>query len=235
MRTAYTQYLRADRGCPTKAGLLLVITVRSCLHSPDDPRETRTYTTLTQKYRHQTNPANTTKPILKSNCASGAMTLCTFCWDYYALNTFFSKKRPQTWRMIKFTFKKTLSGFIQRSAANCVRLSLSTCSSLPPFWQSFPYLLGCLKRRPNGRKLKPKTDRSAEETPSSHSPKWHAPRWVLMTSVQWQMVCISVNVCLWVSEAELAMGLNTFNPPFVFNQHCISKCLAVLGTWGKGC
>lgn len=162
MRAAYTQYLRADRGCPTKAGLLLVITVRSCLHSPDDPRETRTYTTLTQKYRHQTNPANTTKPILKSNCASGAMTLCTFCWDYYALNTFFSKKRPQTWRMIKFTFKKTLGGFIQRSAANCVRLSLSTCSSLPPFWQSFPYLLGCLKRRPNGRKLKPKTDRSAD-------------------------------------------------------------------------
>ena len=56
-----THYLRADRGCPTKAGLPLVITIRSCPHSPDDP-----HNTYTHKYSHQANQMNTTlKCIVK--------------------------------------------------------------------------------------------------------------------------------------------------------------------------
>lgn len=38
----YTHYLGADRGCPTKAGLLLVITIRCCPHSPHDSTNTET-------------------------------------------------------------------------------------------------------------------------------------------------------------------------------------------------
>lgn len=82
----YTHYPRADRGCPAKAGLLLVITIRSSPHSPHDLANTQT--------RSQTNIH--TKQIERTQywkafrCRSGGweVGLLVFCLQFQVQNKF---------------------------------------------------------------------------------------------------------------------------------------------------
>lgn len=75
----YVHYPRADRGYPAKAGLPLVINIRSCPHSPHDPPNM-----LTHKYLHQTNQMNTGKHSAAAafKWGMGSLTSCMFCLQF---------------------------------------------------------------------------------------------------------------------------------------------------------